>query len=300
MIVKNYLTVNKIIMKKLLFLICFCSLSVVLGQTDTPNTNPKNWGDPVFEENFDNLKTFQNNWLNALKEKRWPQQQRFVQNRANLGKHNKLELSVKLNADPAIKNDRQVTAPITSGEVISKEKFLYGYIEARIKLPKGEGVFPAFWLFDKDWQLDTDYPREIDIIEQRTGINPDNGEVVYLNTFNHFWENKKYFKRPKKESRAKIALDYNTINYEGWHLIGFEWSKTTLKWYINDYLVSEIKNKNIDKIANTPLNIFLSLQLLYEGTFLKYNVPAFDKETVESQTMKVDWVKVWKRKQLKK
>ena len=284
------------LIRNLVYLFILCFYGQLIAQSDTPNTNPDNWGAPVFIDNFDANTIFIENWLNAHEEIRWPQQQRFTENRAGLGVYDKLELTAKLNNDPAIKNERNITAPLTSGEVVSKEKFLYGYFEARIKMPKGEGVFPAFWLFDKDWPLTDDYPREIDIIEQRTSVNLENGEVIYVNTFNHFWENEKYFKRPDKEPRAKAAIDYNTFDYDGWHRIALEWSETTLKWYVNDNLVCEVKNVNIEKIANTPLNIYLSLQFLHHDTFLKYNVPDFDEKTLESQVMKVDWVKVWKRK----
>lgn len=48
----------------------------------------------------------------------------------------------------------------TSGEIWSKRKFLYGKYEARIKIPKGWGLWPAFWLFKGGEDED-----EIDIFE---------------------------------------------------------------------------------------------------------------------------------------
>jgi beta-glucanase (GH16 family) len=53
-----------------------------------------------------------------------------------------------------------------SGMIRSKKLFRYGYFEARIKLPPGRGVFPAFWLnSDYDENGKTDWPPEIDIME---------------------------------------------------------------------------------------------------------------------------------------
>ncbi|MFX3903988.1 family 16 glycosylhydrolase, partial [Streptococcus suis] len=56
-----------------------------------------------------------------------------------------------------------------------KQEFLYGRIEAKIKLPKGKGVFPAFWTLGSDFHMDGrinpkqgyDWPSvgEIDIME---------------------------------------------------------------------------------------------------------------------------------------
>jgi beta-glucanase (GH16 family) len=53
-----------------------------------------------------------------------------------------------------------------SGMIRSRKTFRYGYFEARIKLPPGRGMFPAFWLnSDYDENGKTDWPPEIDIME---------------------------------------------------------------------------------------------------------------------------------------
>ena len=59
---------------------------------------------------------------------------------------------------------------IYSGRVYAKqnEGWTYGYIEARIKLPKGKGTWPAFWMMPvnfKSWPADG----EIDIMEEVGG-----------------------------------------------------------------------------------------------------------------------------------
>ncbi|MEP6985967.1 MAG: glycoside hydrolase family 16 protein, partial [Chloroflexota bacterium] len=54
-------------------------------------------------------------------------------------------------------------ANYTSGMVASNNKFnyLYGYAEARVRVPKGKGLWPAFWTLPKD----NTWPPEIDIME---------------------------------------------------------------------------------------------------------------------------------------
>ena len=56
----------------------------------------------------------------------------------------------------------------TSARLITKGKFAqaYGRFEARIKLPRGQGIWPAFWLLGDDID-DVGWPRcgEIDIME---------------------------------------------------------------------------------------------------------------------------------------
>jgi beta-glucanase (GH16 family) len=54
----------------------------------------------------------------------------------------------------------------TSGMIRSRQTFRYGYFEARIKMPPGRGMFPAFWLnsdYDETGYLS--WPPEIDIME---------------------------------------------------------------------------------------------------------------------------------------
>ena len=53
-----------------------------------------------------------------------------------------------------------------SGMIRSRQTFRYGYFEARIKMPPGRGLFPAFWLnSDYDATGYLSWPPEIDIME---------------------------------------------------------------------------------------------------------------------------------------
>ncbi len=56
----------------------------------------------------------------------------------------------------------------TSARLISKGKFeqLYGRFEARIKLPRGQGIWPAFWMLGNDIDV-VGWPKsgEIDVME---------------------------------------------------------------------------------------------------------------------------------------
>lgn len=57
----------------------------------------------------------------------------------------------------------------TGGVISSRNMYQYGYFEARIKLPKGKGYFPAFWLWNAscEWVFNN----EIDIMEMYGGYS---------------------------------------------------------------------------------------------------------------------------------
>ena len=72
-----------------------------------------------------------------------------------------------------VNHELQKEGKVYSGRVYAKVKegWTYGYIEASIKLPKGKGTWPAFWMMPvnfRSWPADG----EIDIMEE-VGYHPD-------------------------------------------------------------------------------------------------------------------------------
>jgi beta-glucanase (GH16 family) len=115
-----------------------------------------------------------------------------------------------------------------SGMIRSRQTFRYGYFEARIKLPPGRGLFPAFWLnSDYDENGNLDWPPEIDIMEfAPNGVteftnmvhsnvalsspNTQGGDWIYRDS--NFSEKWHYYRAP-----ADMTRD--------WHIYGLLWEK---------------------------------------------------------------------------
>ena len=79
-----------------------------------------------------------------------------------------------------------------SGRVYAhvNEGWQYGYFEASIKLPKGKGTWPAFWMMPvgNDWNTNP-WPMcgEIDIMEE-VGVVPNEvSSSVHTQDYNHTW-----------------------------------------------------------------------------------------------------------------
>jgi beta-glucanase (GH16 family) len=75
-------------------------------------------------------------------------------------------------------NQTVIESPIGVGLVSSKEKFGYGYYEIEAKLPLGENLWPAFWM----WSWDG-WPPEIDVFE---GYTDNRKGYLKFNRFNPF------------------------------------------------------------------------------------------------------------------
>ncbi len=119
------------------------------------------------------------------------------------------------------------TVSYTSGRVNTQNKhnFKYGLFEARLKVPKGQGFLPAFWMMPADENLYGQWPRcgEIDIMEV-LGNQTDTsyGTVHYGN--------------PHSESQGKHTLKSGSFAEE-FHTFSVEWEPDKLSWYVDGNLI---------------------------------------------------------------
>jgi len=124
-------------------------------------------------------------------------------------------------------DDTSVTKPYTSGRIVSRGKYgvRYGRIEMRARLPKGQGVWPAFWMLSDDdvyggWPLSG----EIDIMEGfNTGV-PDSGRVGGATQYGMMWPN--YY--PMDEHYHPIGK-----LTEDFHVYAVEWEADEMRWFID-------------------------------------------------------------------
>ena len=114
----------------------------------------------------------------------------------------------------------------SSGMIRSRQTFRYGYFEARIKMPPGRGMFPAFWLnsdYDESGYLS--WPPEIDILEfAPNGVNEfpnmvhSNVALSSPNTQGGQWLYRdSNFNAQYKFYRAPVDMTRN------WHVYGMLW-----------------------------------------------------------------------------
>ena len=99
----------------------------------------------------------------------------------------------------------------------------YGRFEARIKLPEGQGLWPAFWMMPADsvygsWPLSG----EIDIMEARGRVlDKVSGTIHYGESgSNH------------RSNSGKYTFGEGQ-DITGYHVYSVEWSENTIIWYVD-------------------------------------------------------------------
>jgi beta-glucanase (GH16 family) len=133
------------------------------------------------------------------------------------------------------RREKAGTKEYTSARMVSKHKgdWTYGKIEARIKLPKGLGVWPAFWMLSTDWSYGG-WPAsgEIDIMEN-VGYMPDSiFGSVHTKLYNHI-----------QGTQVTNGLYCNTLSSD-YHVYGIEWNAEKIDFYFDQKLYLTFRNKH--------------------------------------------------------
>ncbi|QIH38071.1 glycoside hydrolase family 16 protein [Flavobacterium sp. Sr18] len=170
----------------------------------------------------------------------------------------------------------------TSARLLTKGKFeqAYGRYEARIRVPYGQGIWPAFWLLGANSDT-VIWPQcgEIDIMEYR-GQNP----TTILGTVHG----------PGYSGGNSISKSYNLLNDRfdtGFHVYGIEWGPEYINFYVDDVLYNQITPSDVtgEWVFDKPFYIIINLAV--GGSF----VGSPNSETVFPQTMLIDYVRVYKK-----
>jgi beta-glucanase (GH16 family) len=116
-----------------------------------------------------------------------------------------------------------------SGMIRSRQTFYYGYFEARVRLPRGRGVYPAFWLNpDYDARGKLNWPPEIDIFEYPINGRSDTEFMFHTSASNPFQEPLNYLQHhPRYSLKTRSFTNDRPLN-EDWHTFGLVWTPETI------------------------------------------------------------------------
>ena len=176
---------------------------------------------------------------------------------------------------------------IYSGRVYAHETqgWLYGIFEARIKLPKGKGTWPAFWMMpcNNDFGANP-WPKcgEIDIMEE-VGVNPNyTSSSLHTEKFNHVMG-------------TQITKERQTAGAEdGFHVYRLEWTPDYIKTYVDDKELLNFSNDGKNDVGSWPFNkpFYVILNLAWGGDW--GGMKGVDESALPVQ-MEVDYVRVFQK-----
>ncbi len=175
------------------------------------------------------------------------------------------------------KKESYKNADFTSASLVTdgKHSWTFGKIEARIKLPKGQGMWPAFWMLGQNIHQ-VGWPKcgEIDIMEHI------NNEDLAYGTLH--WDNGKHV-----SSGGKTPCDVTQF-----HNYSIEWDSESVKWFLDGEKYWEVNIKEaINSTEEFQKPHYIILNLAIGGDWPKNP----DATTTFPDTMLVDYVRVYQK-----
>lgn len=182
----------------------------------------------------------------------------------------------------------------------------YGRFEARIRLPWGEGLFPAFWMLGsnfceaqsfvdetmEDVFCDTSDPA----YEEGNVLWPQSGEIDIMEFIGD--EPTEVFGTihgPGFSAGESISKSYTLPNGRfdtSFHVFGVEWTADYINWYVDGDLYNQITRQDVEEEGGTWVfdnSFYMLLNLAVGG-----NLPgAPGNDTEFPQNMLIDYVRVY-------
>lgn len=171
--------------------------------------------------------------------------------------------------------------PFTSARITTKDLFdqAYGRFEARIKLPWGPGIWPAFWLLGADIEQNP-WPQcgEIDIMEYR-GQQP---SLIYGTVHGPGYSGGASVTRSFGLNNSRFDVDY--------HIFAIEWGSDYIHFFVDETLYQEITPKDVNGKWVYDHPFFILFNVAVGGGYVGFPT----SETPFPQSMLIDYVRVYK------
>lgn len=194
-------------------------------------------------------------------------------------------VSVDGNGNLAIVARRESFAgsAFTSARITTKDLFeqAYGRFEARIKMPWGPGIWPAFWLLGANID-EVEWPQcgEIDVMEYR-GQEPN---LIHGSVHGPGYSGGEAVTKSFGFEKDRFDVDF--------HVFAIEWGEDYIRYFVDETLYFEVEPEDLDGEWVYDHEFYIILNVAVGGNYVGF--PTSD--TPFPQTMLVDWVKVYTEK----
>ena len=144
---------------------------------------------------------------------------------------------------------------------------------ARLRLPEGYGMWPAFWTYGDPWPTQG----EIDIVEAR-GNEP----FVYQTAY---WYGRRSGVNTVKNSESTVMSAVSLTSC--FHVYEVIWSETELTYLFDGTVVARKTGGSVGSMFRKSQRVTLNLAV--GGLFF----PGLDPAAIQTGTLQADWVKVF-------
>lgn len=173
----------------------------------------------------------------------------------------------------------KIDGTVYSIRMNTNQSWTYGYFEARLKLPKGKGTWPAFWMMPKNY---TSWPDdgEIDIMEE-VGYNPN-----YVSSSIHC---KAYY---HSINTQKTAERYLAGAQDDFHVYACEWTKDYIRTFVDGEELFYFANDGKNDYTTWPFKnpFYLKLNLAWGGDW--GGAMGLDESCLPA-TYEIDYVRIF-------
>ncbi len=167
--------------------------------------------------------------------------------------------------------------PVTTGAVVSKKRFLHGYMEARTKAVDA-AMTSAFWLIGHE--------SELDVYEQMGSpkIDANIKEDTFFSTV-HDWRPPAV--RPTSAFNYTQKMPYRMA--DDFHVFGVEWGEDFLKYFIDGELIHTVYQKDVESkwVLTNPMEIWFDSEI-----FVWLGLPHAEELP---DTYEIDYIRVWQK-----
>jgi len=214
------------------------------------------------------------------------ERERYTSGTANAALDGNGNLVITAAAEPPTTTDQcwYGTCRYTSARLKSQSRFAqaYGRFEARIRIPRGQGLWPAFWMLGSDIGT-VGWPQcgEIDVMEN-IGKEP---AIVHGTMHGPGYSGGNGIGRADTLASGAFA--------DSFHVYAVEWQPDTVRWYVDGALYHQVTPANLPPGTHWVFNhpFFLLLNVAVGGGW-----PGDpDSTTTFPQQMTIDYVRVYRR-----
>ncbi len=160
-----------------------------------------------------------------------------------------------------------------------KFDFTYGRVEARLRIPKGNAFWPAFWLLGSNYTTSA-WPScgEIDVMEHVNYDDTTNGHL--------------HWGADANVGNSGYHADYGNASYVNnitdWHVYSIEWTSQYIKWFVDgaEYQTVDTTGWDMEEFHH---DYFIILNFAVGGYWPQWNV----NEAELPASFDVDYVRVY-------